>query len=127
MSKELITSFVLGFCLVAIGHVGSARAADCVMHYKRVACAGQEAEAYKKCAGKQECDEENSTATTEEACMKASSAACENSRPEITKSKAITSAFKGKALKGGFAADGKPDASGPNFCAADRPDFNKCK
>ena len=36
--------------------VTNALAADCVVHFKRTACAGQEAESYKKCDGKQECD-----------------------------------------------------------------------
>ena len=52
---------------------------------------------------------------------------CDNSRLDITKYKVVTATFKGAALTGGFAADGKAAAKGANFCAADRPDLNKCK
>jgi hypothetical protein len=127
MSKQLVRFVLLSRGLAITGYANPASAADCVIHSKRIACDGQEAEAYKKCAGKQECDEEITSATTEEACMKAALASCDILRPKITNYKVVISSFKGKALNGGFTLEGKPDAHGPNFCGADRPDFNKCK
>lgn len=116
------------FCvLMAVGYSGSVQAADCVLHIKRTACTGQEEASYKKCEGKQECDEEDDIAVTEEACAAAALKACDNSRLEITKSKVIGATFKGTALVGGFSADGKADAKGTNFCGGERPDFNKCQ
>ncbi len=102
-------------------------AADCVVHVKRTACAGQDTESYKKCNGASECDKAEAAAASEAACAKAAADECENKRLEITKSKVVTATFKGAALIGGFAADGKADAKGTNFCAADRADMNKCK
>lgn len=120
--------FLTLFCaLMAIGYSGSVQAADCVVHFKRTACTGQEADSYKKCDGKQECDEEKDAAAAEDACAAAALTACDNSRVDITKSKVITATFKGTALVGGFSEDGKVDAKGTNFCAADRADFNKCQ
>jgi hypothetical protein len=104
----------------------NALAADCVVHIKRTACAGQEAESYKKCDGKQECDTQE-TAASEAECSKAALKHCDNSRTDITKYKVVTATFKGAALTGGFAVGGKADAKGANFCAADRPDLNQCK
>ena len=127
MSKMMKQILTLSVCLIVVGFAGSANAADCVVHFKRTACAGQEAESYKKCDGKQECDESKASATTEEACMKASLASCDNARFDVTKYKVITGTFKGVALIGGFTVDGKPDPKGTNFCAADRPDLNKCQ
>lgn len=113
--------------LVSLAFATSASAADCVVHVKRVACAGQEQESYKKCEGAAECDVPEAAAATEEACSKAALAACDNSRVDVTKSKVVTATFKGAALAGGHAADGKAEAKGANFCAADRADMNKCK
>jgi len=122
MKKSLVLA-----ALCALSLTTGALAADCVVHVKRTACAGQEAESYKKCNGATECDMAEAAATTEAACAKAAADECENKRLEITKSKVVTATFKGAALAGGFAADGKADAKGPNFCAADRADMNKCK
>lgn len=120
--------FLTLFCaLMAIGYSGSVQAADCVVHFKRTSCTGQEAESYKKCDGKQECDEEEAAIADEAACSAAALAACPNKRVDITKSKVVTATFKGTALVGGFSEDGKVDAKGTNFCAADREDFNKCQ
>jgi hypothetical protein len=126
MLKNYTKLIMLTFCFATLGCAQQARAADCVIHTKRMACPGQDAEAYKKCGGKQECDSENDAAT-EEACMKAALADCEIRRPGVISVKAITASFKAKTLKGGYTADGKHSADGPNFCPADRPDFNKCK
>jgi hypothetical protein len=122
MNKNAMFSIVLMLPLLTQG----ALAADCVIHTKRTACAGKEAESYKKCDGKQECDNADAAASTEAACSKAALTSCDNTRLEITKYKVVTARFKGAALTGGFTSDGKPDPKGANFCAGDRPDLNKC-
>jgi hypothetical protein len=113
-------------CLSVFAVASSANAADCVVHVKRTACAGQETESYKKCDGKQECNKDE-VATTEAACSKAALGDCDNARIDVTKYKVITATFKGAALTGGFTVDGKLDSKGVNFCAANRPDLNQCQ
>jgi hypothetical protein len=120
-------TFALAALLTLPFTMNAASAADCVVHVKRTACAGHEAESYKKCDGKQECDMQEAAASTDAACSKAALTACDNSRVDITKYKVITATFKGAALTGGFSTDGKADAKGANFCGADRADLNKCK
>ena len=115
-----------GLVLSAFGMAGVASAADCVVHYTRTACQGQEAISYKKCGGEQSC-EKTKPAADESACMAAALKSCNNSRLDITKYKVITATFGGKTLTGGFDITGKPDPAGSNFCAADRPDLNQCK
>lgn len=127
MTKTMKSILALCASIVVLSAADSAQAADCVVHFKRTPCAGQEAESYKKCDGKQECDESKAAATTEEACLKAALASCDNTRIDVTKYKVITATFKGAGLTGGFTPDGKPDPKGANFCAADRPDLNKCQ
>jgi hypothetical protein len=100
------------FCLLAMSEVAQA---GCIIHYVRTACPGKEVESYSKCNGSKECDKEDSSAVSLAACEQATAAACANSRLTITKSKVITGKFNGKALRGGS-----------NFCASNRPDFNKC-
>ncbi len=95
--------------------LSAAAQAACVVHYNRTACPGQEAVSYSKCNGTKECDKEESSAVSLKACEQAAAAACPNSRLTITKSKVITAKFNGKPLRGGA-----------NFCASNRPDFNKC-
>ena len=111
--------------LSVFGMAGVA-SAECVVHYTRTACQGQEAVSYKKCDGKQSC-EKTKKAADESACLAAALKSCANSRLDITKYKEITATFAGKVLTGGFDAHGKPDPAGTNFCAADRPDLNQCK
>jgi hypothetical protein len=103
--------------LFGLSFASSTLAADCVVHYDRTACPGQETESYSKCGGSKSCDKDEA-GDTEAACIESAKAACENKRLEITKSKVITATFKGKSLTGPY--DG-------SFCAPDRPDFNKCK
>ena len=92
-----------------------AQAGKCVLSVTRVACsAATEAESYSKCKGQASCTEAT-TAMSEKDCGKKALKACENARLNITKSKTIKAEF-----------DGKPVEGGKNFCAADRPDFNKC-
>jgi hypothetical protein len=88
----------------------------CVLKVTRTACPGKEKESYSKCNGKQSCDMDDAAASSED-CAAAALKACENTpdRQSITKSKVITALF-----------GGKPVESGKNYCAADRPDFNKC-
>jgi hypothetical protein len=102
--------------LFALSFASSAYAGECVVHYNRTACPGMEVESYSKCGGPKECDKIEQ-APSEAACVGAAKRACANSRLTITKSKVITAKYDGKALKGPF---------GGSFCAAQRPDFNKC-
>ena len=109
----IIRNFALAaVCLMSLAQVAQA---GCVVHYNRTACPGQEAVSYSKCNGTKECDKEDTSATSAAACEQVVAAACANSRLTITKSKVITGKFNGTALRGGS-----------NFCASNRPDFNKC-
>lgn len=105
-------SLVLALCLFGSSTVF---AGECVIHYNRTACPGQEEASYAKCGGKKECDE-TKEAKSEKDCAKKALKACDNARLQETKAKAITAMF-----------DGKPVEGGKNFCDSDRPDFNKCK
>ena len=93
----------------------SAVAGDCVIKSTRNACPGKEKESFSKCGGQPTCDE---TVAAESAtqCAEKALKACDIARPGVTKSKSVTATFDGKPLDGG-----------KNFCAADRPDFNKCE
>jgi len=93
----------------------NAFADKCVIDVTREACPGKDKESYEKCKGEKQCTKEV-TATSEKDCAKKALKECENARLEITKLKIIKASF-----------DGKPVEAGKNFCAADRPDFNKCK
>jgi hypothetical protein len=126
-TKVMQRVLALAVCLAMLGIASSANAADCVVHFKRTACAGQEVESYKKCDGKQECDKTEAAAMSDASCSKAALSDCDNARVDVTKFKVITATFKGTPLIGGFTADGKPDPKGTNFCAANRPDLNQCQ
>jgi hypothetical protein len=89
--------------------------AACVVHVNRTACPGKEAESYAKCGGSKECDKEESSGVSVKSCEQAAASNCPNTRLTITKSKVVTAKFNGKTLRGGS-----------NFCASNRPDFNKC-
>ncbi|MEO5374264.1 MAG: hypothetical protein H7840_08285 [Alphaproteobacteria bacterium] len=123
--KKTLT--ILTVALAMGAWVGTATAADCMLHVKRIACAGKDAESYKKCDGKPECTEAKDAATTEDACLAEAKKSCDNSRTDITKYKSVMPMFKGKALVGGFDANGKADPKGGNVCDAARPDMNKCQ
>jgi hypothetical protein len=88
----------------------------CVLQVTRTACPGKEKESFSKCDGKASCEVKDAAAD-EKACAAAAEKACENApdRQKVTKSKVIKALFGGKTVEGG-----------KNFCAADRPDFNKC-
>ncbi len=124
--SNLIATGCLALTL-AFGLTAPAFAQDggCIVHYKRTACAGQEAESFKKCDGNAECDRDK-PATSAEACTAAALASCANSRLDITKYKVITATYNGAQLTGGFDAEGNADAAGINFCDKDRPDLNQC-
>ena len=122
MKKLILT---LGFVVAATGFSLPVSAGDCVIHYVRTACKGKEAESFKKCDGQAACDKTKPANSAQE-CAAAALKSCDNDRLDITKYKAITAAYDGQALVGGFDAGGKPDPAGSNFCAADRPDLNKC-
>jgi hypothetical protein len=94
---------------------------DCALTYVRTACAGQEAESYKKCDGKQSCTK-YVPADSEQKCQEAAVAACSNDRTTVTKSKVISAKYKNKALK---SKAGKDD-----LCldyAKRAAEFNQCK
>jgi hypothetical protein len=97
----------------------------CVVHYQRTACAGQEAESFKKCDGEAECDRVKPASSAEE-CAAAALKSCDNSRLDITKYKVITASYNGEALTGGFDVEGNADPDGANFCDKNRPDLNQC-
>lgn len=113
--------------VIGFGATGPVFADDsgCVVHYKRIACQGQEAESFKKCDGEAECDR-SKAATSAGECSAAALKACDNSRLDITKYKVITARYNGEPLTGGFDAGGNPDPNGANFCDKDRPDLNQC-
>lgn len=97
-----------------------ATAGDCVMHYKRTACKGQEATSYRKCNGNQECDKKHE-ADSMAACQDMANKACANDRYDITKSKVVTATFEGKPIK---SKAGKDD-----FCLTYEniaTEFNQC-
>jgi hypothetical protein len=107
----------LGF---GLGHAQAEDKSGCALTYTRTACPGQEAESYKKCDGKQSCTK-SVPADSESACQSAAVAACSNDRLTVTKSKAISATYKGKALK---SKAGKPD-----LCldyAKREAEFNQC-
>ncbi|MEO5376730.1 MAG: hypothetical protein H7832_02940 [Magnetococcus sp. DMHC-6] len=124
MKKSYVT---FAASLIVLGFAGSAAAeSPCVLSYVRTACAGQEAVSYAKCGGKAACDKEKD-ADMKPICVAEAEKACSNDRVDITKSKIIKAKFRGEQLVGGYNDAGAPDPKGFNFCAADRPDFNKCK
>ena len=102
-------------CLLLLFLCAPAIAGDCVLKTTRTACPGKEKESYSRCNGAASCDEKI-PADSEKECTEKAIKSCENSRPAITKSKEVSATF-----------DGKPVEGGKNFCAADRPDYNKCQ
>lgn len=96
------------------------QATDCDITIARTACPGQDAESYKKCDGKQSCSK-HVPAASEAACAEAAVNACANDRLDITKSKAITAKYKGKALK---TKSGKDDLC-LDYAKRDA-EFNQC-
>jgi hypothetical protein len=115
-----LTMVTLSFGLAA----APARAedkSDCSLTTTRTACAGQEAESYKKCDGKQSCAKAT-PADSEQACQAAAVAACSNDRLTVTKSKVVTAMWKGKALKN---KGGQTDMCA-DYAKKDT-EFNKCE
>ena len=108
--RSVCTSLLMVVCLSI-----SALAGDCVIKTTRVACPGKEKESFSKCNGQPSCDEKIAAASEKE-CAEKAAAACANNRPTINKSKQVEATF-----------DGKPVEGGKNFCAVDRPDYNKCE
>lgn len=94
----------------------AAYAGECKISVARTACAGKEAESYKKCNGAKSCDDTKKSDSAD-ACGKEALKACDNigDRQKVTKSKVITATF-----------DGQPVQGGKDFCAGGRSDFNKC-
>lgn len=121
-----IKMMMAGLVFASMGMAGAAYA-NCVVHYERIACQGREPESFKKCDGKAACDKVVKDATSKDACVDVAFKACDNDRLDITKYKKITADWVGQPLVGGFNATGKPDAAGTNFCAAERPDMNRCQ
>jgi len=102
-------------CLVLCCLCIPALAGECVIKTTRTPCPGKEKESFAKCNGVASCDE-NVPADSEKDCAEKALKACDNNRPGINRSKAVSATF-----------DGKPLEAGKNFCAADRPDYNKCE
>jgi hypothetical protein len=100
--------------------VAQADEGDCAITYTRSACAGQEAESYKKCDGKQTCTK-NVAAASADKCLEAAVQACANDRLNITQSKVIHASYKGKALK---SKSGKDDVC-LDYAKRDA-EFNQC-
>jgi hypothetical protein len=105
----------LGFSLLLLCLCVPAIAGECVLKTTRTACPGKEKDSYAKCGGQASCDEK-APAGSEKECAEKAAKACDNSRPNVTKSKTVFATF-----------DGKPVEGGKNFCASDRSDFNKCE
>ena len=122
MKKQLLSAALASTVLM----FAAAAQAECVVHYTRTACKGQEAVSFKKCDGNASCDKTKEAADAA-ACAAAALKSCANDRLDITKYKEITADFDGTPLVGGFDNTGNPDPAGPNFCAADRPDLNQCE
>lgn len=112
MKKSIISVFIV---LSILSIPKAALAGECVLSVTRTACPGKEVESYKKCSGKQSCEEIKETGSAD-ACAKEAVKACENARLDITKSKLITAKFDDEAVEGG-----------KDFCDTNRADFNKCK
>jgi hypothetical protein len=102
-------------CLLLLTLCVPAVAGECVLKTTRAACPGKEKESYSKCNGQARCDEKVA-AESEKECTEKAAKSCDNSRPNITKSKTVSATF-----------DGKPVEGGKNVCAAVRPDYNKCE
>jgi hypothetical protein len=107
---RVLVSCLLLFCLSVPAFAG-----ECVLKTTRTACPGKEKESFSKCNGQASCDEKVA-ADSEKDCAEKAAKSCDNSRPNITKSKTVSATF-----------DGKPVSGGKNVCAAERPDYNKCE
>jgi hypothetical protein len=105
-----LVSCLLLFCLSVPAFAG-----ECVLKTTRTACPGKEKDSFAKCNGEASCDEKVA-ADSEKDCAEKAAKSCDNSRPNITKSKTVSATF-----------DGKPVSGGKNVCAAERPDYNKCE
>lgn len=77
MYKSIALAAIIGATFVSNAY------ADCIVHYNRTACPGQESASYSKCGGSKECDKDEFAATEAE-CIAAAKAACPNSRLDIT-------------------------------------------
>lgn len=102
---------------------GAAFAGICTLTVTRTACAGHEAESYKKCgaAGKAcgtqatcTCDQEKKAADAA-ACAKIAMDEVPNPRVKVTKRKAVLAKF-----------DGAPIEGGKDFAAGPHSDYDKC-
>jgi hypothetical protein len=107
---RVLVSCLLLFCLSVPAFAG-----ECVLKTTRAACPGKEKESFSKCNGQASCDEKVA-ADSEKDCAEKAAKSCDNSRPNITKSKTVSATF-----------DGNPVSGGKNVCAAERPDYNKCE
>jgi hypothetical protein len=114
MTRTILLSSL--FSLVAM----QAYAGTCEIKYTRTACPGQEKVSYKKCNGAASCSEFEDAASASD-CAALATAACENKRLDITKSKVINATFDDKPVKG---------ASGSDDLCTDyknkAAEFNKC-
>ena len=97
MPKSHVTaySFLLAASLSFIAT--QALADNCELQITRAACPGKEELSYKKCDGKAACSEFVEAADAA-ACKTAATAACANTRLNITQSKVIHAMFGGAAI-----------------------------
>lgn len=120
MKANVRVLVITGAMFATASHAAAEDKAACAITYTRTACAGQEAESYKKCDGKQSCTV-NVEASSADQCLEAATAACANDRPTITKSKKITAKYQGKAVK--------PKSGKDDVCLAyakREAEFNQC-
>lgn len=109
-----LSSLVL-ICTSSLSYAGK-----CEIGTTRTACPGQEAISFKKCDGKASCSKTIDTDSAD-ACRAKAVASCANDRLDITKSKAITASFDGKAIAS--------KAGGSDLCmdyAERASEFNQC-
>jgi hypothetical protein len=84
--------------LAALLYAAGSFAGTCEIFTTRTACPGKEAVSYKKCNGKPSCSDFQELDNAAQ-CKAAATAACENARLNITKSKVITAKFDDAELK----------------------------
>lgn len=74
-------------------------AGKCEIHYDRTACPGKEKESYSKCGGEKTCTKQKREGGASiDACRKAATSSCSNSRFNETKSKVISASFDGTPI-----------------------------
>ncbi|MBI2382439.1 MAG: hypothetical protein HYV16_16945 [Gammaproteobacteria bacterium] len=110
----------LAFALPSLLFCATALAGTCEFETTRTACPGKEDISYKKCNGKPTCADFAEAADAKQ-CKELATAACENKRLNITKSKVITAKFDEQPIT--------TDSGKTDFCeeySKKDQEFNKC-